>query len=311
MWMNLPFNALLLGFFASIFVSRAACGAELFRVATYNVNNYLNEPSEGRAAKLEQSKTQIRKNIRALNADVVALQEVGTPQDLLELRQSLQNDGANYPHWEWVPGADPVIHVAVLSRFSITARRPHTNESFLLYGRRMQVSRGFAELDFRVNDRYLFTLMTAHLKSRRVSARADESELREQEALLLRGHIEAFLTNNPSANLIVLGDFNDTKDSAGVRAIRGHGKFGLVDTRPSERNGDSVFTFTPRSDPMTVTWTHYFAKEDTYSRIDYIMLSPGMAREWVPNEGFVLATPNWGLASDHRPIVAAFWAENR
>ena len=62
---------------------------------------------------------------------------------------------------------------------------------------------------------------------------------------------------------------------------------------------------------MTVTWTHYFGKEDTYSRIDYIMLSPGMAREWVPNEGFVLATPNWGLASDHRPIVAAFWAENR
>ena len=31
-----------------------------------------------------------------------------------------------------------------------------------------------------------------------------------------------------------------------------------------------------------------------------------MAREWVTNETCVLALPNWGVASDHRPIVAAF-----
>ena len=62
---------------------------------------------------------------------------------------------------------------------------------------------------------------------------------------------------------------------------------------------------------MTVTWTHYFGQEDTYSRIDYIFLSSGMAREWNATETYVLAAPNWGLASDHRPIVAAFWAENR
>ena len=62
---------------------------------------------------------------------------------------------------------------------------------------------------------------------------------------------------------------------------------------------------------MTVTWTHYFGREDTYSRIDYIFLSPGMAREWNAIETYVLSAPNWGLASDHRPIVATFWSENR
>ena len=27
-----------------------------------------------------------------------------------------------------------------------------------------------------------------------------------------------------------------------------------------------------------ITWTHYYGAEDTYSRIDYILLSPGMAK---------------------------------
>src|SRR3954462_5354127 len=281
--MRLNCNTLALLIFPSILGVNGAVGAELLRVATYNLNNYLNQAWETRPAKLEESKVQARKNILALKADVIALEEMGSPSDLLELRQSLENEGCNYSNWEWVPGADPAIHVAVLSRFAITARRPHTNESFLLYGRRMQVNRGFAELDFRVNDHYFFTLMAAHLKSRRGSARADEAEMREQEAVLLRAHIDEFLSKNPTANLVVLGDFNDTKDSAAVRTIRGHGKFGLVDTRPAERNGDAGFSFTPRADPMTVTWTHYFAREDTYSRIDYILLSSGMAREWVSN----------------------------
>ena len=67
-------------------------------------------------------------------------------------------------------------HVAVLSRLPIVARRPHTNENFLLEGRRFVVSRGFDELDIQVNPRYTFTLLAAHLKSRRPSAMADEEE---------------------------------------------------------------------------------------------------------------------------------------
>ena len=54
------------------------------------------------------------------------------------------------------------------------------------------------------------------------------------------------------------------------------------------------------------TWSQFNGKEDTYSRIDYLLLSPGMAREWVTDETYVLTLPNWATGSDHRPLVATF-----
>lgn len=283
--------------------------ADLFRVATYNVEAYLDVPTDTRQAKPAEARAKVRESLRALNADVVALQEMGTTNALLELRASLKAEGLDYPHWEHVAGFDTNIFVAVLSKFPITARRPHTNESFLLMGRRFRVSRGFAEVDIQVNRNYGFTLLTCHLKSRRPVPEADEAELREQEALLLREVLEARLKANPNLNLVVLGDLNDVRDSRSTRVLLGRGRFALKDTRPAERNGDDRPNPNPRYDPRHITWTHFYGKEDTYSRIDYILLSPGMAREWLKAESYVLALPNWGLGSDHRPVTAAFRAQ--
>ncbi len=284
---------------------------ELFRVASYNLENYVDVPTGTRPAKTAEGRAKIRESLRTLKADVVALQEVGSVKALMELRASLKAEGLDYPHWEHVAGWDTNIHVAVLSRFPITARRPHTNDSFLLFGRRFRVNRGIAEVDIQVSDRYAFTLFTAHLKSRRPVAEADEAELREQEALILRAKIDARLEKLPNANIIVLGDLNDTKDSRSTRAVIGRGKHALIDTRPAERNGDNQPNSNPRYDPRNIAWTHYYGKEDTYGRIDYILLSRGMIREWKSAESYVLALPNWGIGSDHRPVTAAFLTQDQ
>lgn len=292
-------------------LSPALSAAESFRVATYNVENYLDQPLGTRPAKSAEAKAKVRESLRALKADVVALQEMGTTNAFLELRASLKDEGLDYPFWEHVTGWDTNIHVAVLSKFPITARRPHTNESFLLFGRRFRVSRGFAEVDIKVNDRYSFTLMTTHLKSRRPVPEADEAELREQEAIRLREKIDALLTARPNVNLVVLGDLNDTQDTVSTRTVLGRGKNALVDTRPAERNGDNLPNPNPRYEPRNISWTHYYGKEDSYSRIDYLLLSRGMAREWSKDETYILALPNWGTGSDHRPLVASFTANDR
>jgi endonuclease/exonuclease/phosphatase family metal-dependent hydrolase len=279
---------------------------ETFRVATYNVENYLDEKSGTRPAKSAAAKAKVRESILALKPDVLALQEIGGTNAFCELQGALKTNGLDLPYSEYVTGWDTNIHVAVLSRFPIEARHPQTNDFYLLNGNRLQVSRGFAQVDIRVNAGYAFTLITAHLKSKRLIPEANEEDMRLEEAKILREKIDACLKANPKLNLIVLGDLNDLHDSPPVRAVIGRGKTALVDTRPAERNGDTEPHSDRRLGVRTIAWTHFYAKDDVYSRIDYILLSHGMAREWNPAETYVLASPNWGLGSDHRPLVAAF-----
>jgi endonuclease/exonuclease/phosphatase family metal-dependent hydrolase len=284
-----------------------ALATDTFRVATYNVENYLDQPTESRPQpKSAAAKAKVREGIRALNPDVLALEEMGGLSALMELRGSLKAEGLDFPYWEWVSGEDTNIHVAVLSKLPIVARRPHTNEVFLLDGRRFRVSRGFTELDIRAAPDFTFTLIAAHLKSRRAVPEANEAEQRLAEAKILRGIVDRDLAAHPNARLMVLGDFNDVKDSDSTREIIGRGRFKLVDTRPAERNGDNTPAENSWFEPRNITWTHYYGKEDTYSRVDYILLSSRLAQAWIRNDTYVLMMPNWGVASDHRPIVATF-----
>jgi hypothetical protein len=109
--------------------------AETFRVATYNVENYLDQPTESRHfVKSAEAKAKVRESIKAMHPDVLALGEMGTTNALLELRAALKTDGLDFPFWERVQSFDTNIHVAVLSKFPIIARQPHTNEFFLLDG---------------------------------------------------------------------------------------------------------------------------------------------------------------------------------
>jgi endonuclease/exonuclease/phosphatase family metal-dependent hydrolase len=290
-----------------VLVSSNSFSAEIFRVAEYNVENYLDQPTESRhGVKSAEAKAKVRESIRAMNPDVLALEEMGSTNALMELRTSLKTDGLDFPFWEHIQSFDTNIHVAVLSKFPIVARRPHTNDFFLLDGRRFQVKRGFAEMDIQVATNFTFTLIAAHLKSQLATPDADEAEERLGEAKILRGLIDARLAKNPNAKLIVLGDLNGEKDSASTKEIIGRGKTKLFDPRPAERNGDNAPAEPPYFEPRSVAWTYFFGKNDTYSRIDYILLSPAMKQNWLPNGTYIPAVPNWGIGSDHRPIVATF-----
>jgi endonuclease/exonuclease/phosphatase family metal-dependent hydrolase len=282
------------------------------RIASFNVENYLIRPAPGRSPKPETSREKVAELLAQARPDVVALQEVGDTEAMADLQARLRAHGTDLPHAEFVRGHDPDIAVAILSRFPFASRRHHTNDAYLLDGRRLRSSRAFAEVSMVPSPGYHVHLLVAHLKSKRAVGIAAESEMRHKEAILLREKADAILVANPDANLVVCGDFNDSPDSPALRALCGSGVRALIDTRPAEPASTSP-SLAPSGFPRArrVTWTHYFAREDAFTRIDYILVSRGMAREWRPEGTCILTSPDWGMASDHRPIVAEFETTER
>ncbi|MCC6233035.1 MAG: endonuclease/exonuclease/phosphatase family protein [Verrucomicrobiales bacterium] len=295
----------------SVMLGLTASAADRVRLASYNVENYLLTAAGTREVKSEAAREKVVESLRACAADLLALQEVGGEDALQDLRRRLGRVGLDYAHHELVRGADTNIQVALLSRWPITRRQPHVHDSYLVSGRRFRVSRGFLEAEVKVSSGYSLTVLVAHLKSRRAMAEADEAEMRKQEALLLRKKMEACTAGQPRANVVLLGDLNDTKDTEPVRILIGRGGAQWTDARPAERNGDTGFSPNPRWQPRTVSWTHYYGVEDSYSRVDYILLHPNTVREWVRAESFIPVVPDWGRGSDHRPVVVTLEAKDR
>ena len=296
-----------LGFRAKVFAAE-----ETFRVVTYNVENYVVDPDSARPMKTQAAKSKVWESILVAKPDVLALEEIGSSNALIEIQGALEERGLSLPYSELIQGFDTNIHVAVLSRFVLDARNPHTNDSYLLNGQQFYVSRGFAEVEVEVNTHYSFTLLAAHLKSKRKVGYADESDMRLEEVRLLRKHVDECFDKDKNVNLLVLGDMNDLRDSKTVRCLIGRGNRALTDTRPGEQDvGNVPAEKNPSARKRPVCWTEYFEKEDLYSRLDYILVSRGMAREWIESQSSIPVVHGWGEGSDHRPVVATFHAEDR
>jgi len=293
-------------FFGLAFVALGQAQTAI-RVASYNIENYILSPIQNRPLKTKFAQAKVVESILAAKPDELALQEVGTAQ----LQSDLKAKGLNLPYVEHLQSFDPAIHVAYLSRFPFKKITKHDNESYLLNGRRLYGGRGFAEVQISVRG-YDFSLINAHLKSKGRVPKADQAEMRLQEAYRLRRIVDTLLKADPDINLVVLGDFNDYYNSKPVKAIIGRGKARLIDSRASERNGDSGLNLINKKwFRRDVSWTHFYGVEDVYSRIDYMMLSPGMARELDRANSWIPVVANWGHGSDHRPVVISVFAKDR
>lgn len=299
--------ALILGFLVGVLPRLNA--EETFTVVTYNLQNYLLDPLPSRAAKLVDRRNRVVETLGLLKPDVLVIQEIGGAGALEDLADRLATAGVQLPHREIAWGADPAIAVAVLSRYPFVSQRSHTNNTILAEGRMLRTSRGFVEVEFHAPEGLPVTLLAAHLKSKRETGRPSEALIREAEARALRHHVDALFDRDPGARILVAGDLNDHQDSRPLRLLKSRGPRGLVDLRPGERRVGTPTDTTHHAD--TATWTHHYAKEDSYSRFDYILVSPAMRLHWRPEGSFVAEVPGGSKASDHRPVVASFGTQTR
>jgi endonuclease/exonuclease/phosphatase family metal-dependent hydrolase len=268
-----------------------------FSVMTYNLHQYGFHDRDGGGQPDDMKPIEERAVILAMLAgerpDILAIQEIGSPPVVDDFTNELAERGIDYPHREYLRHGAHENNMLVLSRYPIRARQSHTEDVYTIGDAKLPVARGFIDVEIAVNDDYAFRLMAAHLKSKVYHA-LGQTEMRRNEARLLNKHVRHALDADPGANLLVVGDLNDTYHSAPLREIMGKHERYLFDLRPSDVTGD--------------VWTHFSRADDQYDRIDYMLVSQGMLPEVVTEKTHAVRWPGLMNASDHRPLVTVFKA---
>jgi len=267
-------------------------------VCSYNLRNYIEEKAPapgqkyGTKAKPEAEVEAVVRVVKEIAPDILGVCEMGSRERFEDFRQRLAAAGLEYRDVEYVQAADEDRHLALLSRFPIVTRESATNVSFELAGRVEKVRRGFLDVTVQVTPDYRLRLVGAHLKSK-LAVPEGEALIRRHEAQELRKHLDAILKAQPEVNLLCYGDFNDTKDQPmfqEVRGVPGSATF-MADLSARDALGDR--------------WTHYWKTADTYSRIDYLFVSPGLVHEVVKDKSLIYRGRDWEVASDHRAVYTS------
>lgn len=293
------------GWFEMVVVALALVGATgratpaSLTVMTYNVENYTasNRMVEGtyrpEYPKPEAEKAALRAVLRELDADVLALQEVGGAAHLRELQRDLRGEGLEYAHAAVMAAADEVRCVAVLSRWPLVRVERHVDLEFPYFDGRERVRRGMLEIEVATAGGVV-TLFVVHLKSRYTEREDDPVAARRRgaEATAARDRVlERFPEPGASsARFLVVGDFNDGPTSRAVRAF-------------SQRGEREIATLLPVADSRGEAWTYHFKREDSYTRVDHVLVSAALAPAVVGGAGYIADGAAVRAASDHRPVV--------
>lgn len=227
-------------------------------LATFNVENLL-EPrsgSEADSAFVAGKIDSIARMLRACDADVVGLQEVGPPE---LLRAVVDRAEAGYR--ETVVGTPDRrgIRCALLSRLPLVLSEVHTAEALAFpvffegdpppFGARIPLRRGVVHARVQAPGLGPLDVLVVHFKSsRRVALRSASGEempattagaraagslrslvWRAAEALHVRGLVDGTMTGAGGARVAVVGDLNDVPGSLPVRIVRGDGPAELLD----------------------------------------------------------------------------------
>ncbi len=286
------------------------------RLATYNVLNLFDRADDPRLSgerddmKLaidEERAVALAGAIRALDADVIGLQEVESLEALAWFRDTYLPH-AGYLHLaSFDAGDDFGIECSLMSRLEITSARVRDDASLEGVrregpgwaplpegspGRRFQ--RAPLEARVRTPSGYALTILVVHHKAGR-----DFDFQRESESLRVVQIVAEHSSGDPGANVVVMGDFNAAPWDKSMRVYL---EAGMVDTLAHRA---------VRGPEAPLYKTHESGRV-----VDYILLNGPAYRELVAASPHVYGTPAppesherarepspRGYASDHYPVA--------
>ncbi|MCA9621774.1 MAG: endonuclease/exonuclease/phosphatase family protein [Myxococcales bacterium] len=261
-------------------------------VANWNVRNLFNDVDDS-TAEFEEidpnwptRRGHVGVVLRALDADVVALQEVEN-QAVLESLDEVELDD-RYPYVAITQGNDPRgINIGFLSKLPIDKVVSHADEFFTKEGTTApsyRFSRDAVELHLTINGRHV-VLVGVHFKAKD----NDDPDKRLAEAQQTRKIVDDLLAADPGAGIAVLGDFNDTPGSPPVDAVLGQGPTLLAAT-------DAV--------PVSDRWTYQFS--GNRELVDHHLANPLLAERANPDAARIIHGPEQQTASDHSPVLIGY-----
>jgi endonuclease/exonuclease/phosphatase family metal-dependent hydrolase len=266
------------------------------RFICYNVENWLTMDRyvDGKnlkgSPKPEKEKLAIAELLADAKPDILGISEIGDEEDVKDLQAYLEKAGHPMPHAHLNRGADPTRSLALLSRYPIVKTVSRDNLTYRSKGRDYAMQRGIHDASVET-PAGAFRFLGLHLKSKRETDEGDQEDMRLNEAHLMRREIDAILSEDPEARLVVYGDLNDTRQSPTVRTIHGGGK-----------NPKSLLMIALK-DSRGHYWTHHWAFQDVYSRIDYVMVSGALRNSIDWDRCKIIDNDAVAAASDHRPLL--------
>ena len=265
-------------------------------VASYNLLNLFDEhddpyhDDEGTPTKPRPEMERLAESIRALNADVIAVEEVEN-RGYLQRFVDVFLPEMGYRDVVLFEGNDGRgIDVGLISRIPIGEVRSRRHLRFPGHdGGQARFNRDVIAVTLEPKDAEPFEVWVVHLKSNAGGREATEP-IRLAEARELRRLLDKELVDDPSARIVVTGDFNDTFDSKTMQTIVGN-SVNAMWSAGSELNNPDMVTYN---------------QGEFRSVIDFLLCSPEMARSFVKGsyrnpQGSVETT-----GSDHNPISATF-----
>jgi len=321
------------------------------RLAAYNLQNlfdHVDDPSlsgEWEDLKLSVSDDRAKalaEVIRRLDADILCLEEIESREALTWFRDTYLK-GMGYNHIESIDaGYYRGVEQSVLSRFPIASPRVFVGtvldssdgagkaaggESSTAKDDAKDDAKGATPViddptkfqrsplafDVQLPGGYVLSAFVIHHKAGGEKFNGH----RMAEAKKIIEFVQQRLAKDPSANIVVVGDFNATPMSDVRRMYKDAGLQNAYDFR----SADDQAAGRDRSAPEAQKQQLYdrYTTHESGRAIDYIMLSDGFASEIVPGSFFVLSslhpgdsydwrkdTPPSGYASDHYPIALDF-----
>ncbi len=282
-----------------------AGGGEPFKILNWNLHNFFDKKKDTSstyemvlsATEYNTKVGQVGSVLGAMDPDVAILPEVENVAILDEI--NTKQLGGAYKTAVPLTNDFRGLDIGILSKVPIDKIVSHTADSFerldLAGGKTYTYSRDAVEVHLTVGSRQVILLGVHYRSKGDGNVETDDKDKRAAEAQHTREIADNLAKADPSAAIVILGDFNDLPGSDAVKW-----------TLAGDPKSKPKVTFSASADSIPQTDRYSFVYKGTKELIDHQMSNPVLTKLLDPASVIIRHDKDVEDASDHYPLMATY-----